>query len=164
MQASPTHKLTHKPFNILLVDDDIDDRFFFKDVLSELPIPTHFATIDGQELIDYLSKEIDKLPDVIFLDLNMPSKNGFECLAELKSSKELQHIPVIIYSTSFHNTVADELYKSGACYYMRKSDLVELKKMLLRVLTMMVENLSAGKVEKLDRPPSNKFVLNFLKE
>lgn len=96
-----------EPFRILLVDDDIDDCFFFKNTLSDLSISNHFTTVDGVGLIKHLSKNSRNLPDILFLDLNMPSKNGFECLAELKLRKKLQHIPVIIYSTSFHDTVAE---------------------------------------------------------
>ena len=151
----------YMPFNILLVDDDKDDCFFFKDALNDISIPVNFDSVDGEGLKKYLSKNIRKIPDILFLDLNMPSKNGFECLSDLKSNKKIQHIPVIIYSTSFHETVADELYKNGAHYYLRKSDLGDLKKILFEVLVMMSEKRSTDREKVLDRPPRNKFVLNF---
>lgn len=141
-------------FNILLADDDRDDRFFFKDALSELAIPSNLTTVnDGERLMNYLSENSDNLPDVLFLDLNMPRKNGSECLKEIKQNKELQNLSVIIYSTSLHEVVADELYKNGADFYIRKSGLTELKKVLQCVLTMMLE-------KKLERPLRNKFVLS----
>lgn len=148
---------SHKAsIHILLADDDRDDRFFFQDALSELSIPTQLTTVeDGEKLMTYLSENSDKLPDVLFLDLNMPCKNGPECLAEIKSNKQLQKLPVIIYSTSLHDTVANELYKNGAHYYIRKTDLTELKKVLYRVLTMMVE-------KKFARPLRNKFILSLV--
>ncbi|MBA3704698.1 MAG: response regulator [Bacteroidetes bacterium] len=145
------------PFRILLVDDDPDDCMFFKDVLNELSISSEFTTIDGEGLMRYLSKNKSHLlPDVIFLDLNMPSKNGFECLENIKSKKKLQHIPVIIYSTSYHEVVADELYENGAHFYIQKSNLAKLEIELKLVLTMMQE-------KKMQRPPRNKFVLSFIK-
>jgi len=144
------------PFNILLADDDRDDRFFFKDALSELPITSHLTTVDdGERLMSYLLKNVYQLPDVLFLDLNMPRKNGSECLKEIKLNKEIQQLPVIIYSTSLHEVVADELYKSGAHYYIRKTDLTELRKVLLQVLTMMAE-------KKFERPERNKFILSLV--
>ncbi len=127
---------SHAPLHILLADDDKDDRFFFKDALSKLSIPNKFTSVDdGEQLMSYLTKNSHTLPDVLFLDLNMPRKNGAECLTEIKLNKKLQHLPVIIYSTSLHETIADELYENGAHYYVRKGDLVELKKTLQRVLT-----------------------------
>ena len=141
------------PFRILLVDDDKGDRFFFKNALSELSISIQFRNVDGEELMDHLSKNSHELPDVIFLDLNMPCKNGFECLTEIKLSKKFQHIPVIVYSASFDEMVADELYKNGAHYYIQKTNFVELKKILQYVLTIMQEKRSS-------LPPRNKFMLN----
>jgi len=144
------------PFQILLADDDKDDRFFFRHALSQLSIKTQLTALeDGEQLITFLSKNSNKLPDVLFLDLNMPRKNGAECLAEIKSNKKLQLLPVIIYSTSLHESVADELYKSGAHYYVRKTDLDELTKVLQQVLTMMKEN-------KFARPTRKKFVLSLI--
>jgi len=145
-----------KTFHILLADDDRDDCFFFKDALNDLEISTHLTTMDdGERLMNYLSKNSGKLPDVLFLDLNMPRKNGSECLKEIKLDKKIQNLPVIIYSTSLHETVADQLYKNGAHYYIRKGDLAELRKVLEKVLTMMNE-------KKFERPQRNKFVLSLI--
>lgn len=144
--------------HLLLADDDLDDRFFFNDVLSELPVLTRLTAIDdGERLISYLSENSKQLPDVLFLDLNMPRKNGFECLTEIKLNNKLQQLPVIIYSTSLHEAVADELYKNGAHYFMRKAGINELKNGLQQVITMLVE-------KKILRPSRDKFVLNLGEE
>jgi CheY-like chemotaxis protein len=143
-------------YHILLADDDQDDCFFFKEALGKLDIPTQLTTVDnGERLMIYLSRNTNKLPDLLFLDLNMPRKNGAECLREIKQNKKIQHIPVIIYSTYLHDTVADQLYKNGAHYYIRKGDLPELRNVLKYVLTKMVET-------KFERPPRDKFILNLL--
>lgn len=128
-----THKQQNVPLNILLADDDKDDRFFFNEALKQLPIATRLTTVEnGEKLMDLLSKNSEHLPDVLFLDLNMPRKNGNECLIEIKRNEKLKHLPVIIYSTSLHELVADELYKNGEDYYIKKTDLSELKKVLHR--------------------------------
>ncbi len=146
------------PLNILLADDDLDDRFFFKDALSDMSIATELVTVnDGEQLMAYLSKNTDKLPDVLFLDLNMPRKNGNECLKEIQLNNKLNGLPVIIYSTSLNESVVDELYTNGAHYYMRKADLTELGSLLNKVLTDIVEG-------KFARPVRNKFLLNLIKE
>jgi CheY-like chemotaxis protein len=142
--------------HILLADDDQDDCFFFSEALKKISVATQLTTVDnGERLLTYLSRNTKALPDVIFLDLNMPRKNGAECLREIKQNKKTQHIPVIIYSTYLHDTVADQLFKNGAHYYIRKGDLPELRKTLKFVLTLMAEN-------KFERPTRAKFILNLL--
>lgn len=142
-----------RPINILLADDDKDDRFFFAEALKELSIKTYLTVVnDGEKLITYLLKHSDNLPDVLFLDLNMPRKNGLECLIEIKNNEKLKKFPVIIYSTSLNNDISDILYKNGAYYYVRKTDLDELKNMLLNILTLIKEN-------NFIRPLKDKFII-----
>jgi CheY-like chemotaxis protein len=138
---------------IILADDDRDDRFFFNKAIQETGLPVDLLMLeDGESLMKHLEENQDLLPDVIFLDLNMPRKNGSECLKAIKKDSVLQKIPVIIYSTSLHEEVADLLYQSGAHFYIRKTEFKELKK----ILTEVVELISAG---KLVRPPRDKFIL-----
>ena len=92
-------------------------------------------------------------PDLLFLDLNMPRKNGAECLKEIKADPRLRALPVIIYTTSLHEDVADLLYQKGAHFYMRKTDFPELKVMLSDVL----KKFASG---KFSRPIREHFVLN----
>jgi CheY-like chemotaxis protein len=107
--------------NLLLADDDIDDCIFFEDALNELHVSATLSTVnDGVQLISYLFAKTNSLPDVIFLDLNMPKKSGFECLAEIKKNDILMSIPVIIFSTSLDLNVVDKLYQMGAHRYIRK--------------------------------------------
>lgn len=141
------------PISILLADDDRDDRFFFAKALKSLPYQSHLSTVEnGELLLTYLEKNVRKLPDVLFLDLNMPRKGGAECLTEIKSNPKLQHLPVVIYSTSLYDDVAEILYKDGAHYYVRKTDFTELKKVLDYVLTSLMES-------KYARPSSDHFII-----
>src|SRR5687767_11664148 len=142
------------PINILLADDDQDDRFFFKKALEAIPASTHLTTVEnGEKLMTYLSENSGKLPDVIFLDLNMPRKNGSECLSEIRQDPKLKQVPVVIYSTSLDDAIADELFEKGAHYYIRKCDLTELIKLLQYVLSILVEKEFA-------RPSRGEFVIN----
>ncbi|MCD6017495.1 MAG: response regulator receiver protein [Bacteroidetes bacterium] len=150
------NKETHIAFNVLLADDDKDDRFFFKKALGDINIPTKLVTVpNGEQLMTYLSENSEKLPDVLFLDLNMPRKNGNECLVEIKEQVKLRNMPVIIYSTSLRDEVVDVLYDSGAHYYIQKCDFVELTKTLQTIFTVLSQNTK--------RPSRSKFVLS-LKE
>lgn len=124
---------------VLLADDDIDDRDFFKEALEEISYPCALTTVnDDVELLDHLSSEYLKYPDIIFLDLNMPRKSGIECIEEIKSKEALSHIPIIIYSTSLDKTVVDNLYLLGAHHYIQKpSEFSGLKSVIKKSLSLI---------------------------
>ena len=124
---------------VLLADDDIDDCLLFKEALNELPVSSHLATVkNGEQLLQLLAKETGDLPDVLFPDLNMPRKNGVECLEAIKLIERLKMLPVVIFSTSFEAAIIDLLYKKGAQYYIRKPDnFKELKKIIHHALTLL---------------------------
>ena len=139
--------------NILLADDDSDDCFFFKDVLDELHLPTRLTTVhNGEQLMEVLLNSTE-LPDILFLDLNMPRKNGFECLSEIKQTKKLNQVPVIIFSTSFVPDVVALLYKNGAHHYICKPDDYELLLKVLRKVVTPTPRLSST------QPSIKEFVL-----
>jgi CheY-like chemotaxis protein len=131
-----------KQYNLLLADDDEDDCDFFKEALDEIPIETALSTVnDGVQLMDYLKTNALNLPDVLFLDLNMPRKNGLECLAEIKGDEKLKDLPIIIFSTSLDTEIVNNLYKKGASFYIRKpGDFSKLKKVIENALTNASEN------------------------
>jgi CheY-like chemotaxis protein len=116
-----------------IVDDDTDDRQFLIEALTENdPTAQCISVNSGQAAITNLKKEILALPDAIFLDQNMPGVSGKQCLAELKSSALLQHIPVIIYSTSFDEKEISKVMQLGSFYFLVKSSsFSKLKKELL---------------------------------
>ncbi len=128
--------------NLILADDDPDDRMLFNDALKELPVQHVLKTVnDGEQLMSVLTSNTGKLPDVIFLDLNMPRKNGFECLSEIKVNEQLKTLPVIIYSTSLDYNVVDMLYDRGADRYIRKpGDFSMLKQIIQKALLTVSQN------------------------
>jgi CheY-like chemotaxis protein len=131
-----------KQLNILLADDDMDDCQFFKDALAALHLKTQLKIVnDGEALMTYLSENGHQLPDVLFLDLNMPRKNGFECLTELKDNVQLKDIPVVIFSTSFPKAIIDMVFKMGANLYIRKpGDFGQLKQVIYNALPIAIES------------------------
>ena len=114
-----------EPYNIVLADDDEGDRLLFKEALQDLKINAKISTLnDGVELMDYLTKNDTPLPFLLFLDLNMPRKNGLECLKEIRSIEKLREVPVAIYSTM-----------NGANVYIKKpNDFTALKAVLHQVV------------------------------
>ena len=106
---------------IYLADDDEDDRQLFTEALEELPFELKVDTFSNG--VDLMSKLLDpdtQLPDIIFLDLNMPLMNGEECLADIRDEKKLCKIPIVIYSTSFDIFKVKLLKKKGADRYLQK--------------------------------------------
>src|SRR5436190_18711527 len=100
--------------SLLLADDDADDCMFFKEALEELPLNSSLKTVnDGEQLMQLLTAKPDALPDILFLDLNMPRKTGVECLSEIKRNEKLKALTVIIYSTSLNHDVVNLLYEKG---------------------------------------------------
>jgi CheY-like chemotaxis protein len=127
--------------HILLADDDRDDSILFQAILDELPLSTHLTIVyNGEQLMQLLNDTKEKLPDILFLDLNMPRKNGFTCLVEIKRSEKLKMLSVIIYSTSYEFEVVSLLYKNGAQYYIRKpNSYKQLKKLIYQALTLSAQ-------------------------
>jgi CheY-like chemotaxis protein len=132
--------------NICLADDDEDDRLFFTDAFDELKINTKVSTFnDGVELMDYLNHEDSILPNVLFLDLNMPKKNGVECLLEIKKNEKLSDIAIAIYSTSSSEEHIEETFINGANIYIKKpNDFEDLKKILSEVVTINWQYHTSG--------------------
>lgn len=124
--------------NIILADDDADDRLFFTDAFEELKITTRVKTFnDGVYLMDYLNTENCVLPNVLFLDLNMPRKSGLECLRELKKFDKFNDIAIAIYSTSASEEDIEKTFIMGANIYIKKpNDFKTLKKVLQEVVTI----------------------------
>ena len=142
------------PKHIFLADDDDDDRLLFNDVLKELPANVKLTVArDGEHLMTLL-KEVKELPDILFLDLNMPLKNGFECLEEIKHNPRFLELPVIIFSTSSQPSAIEQVYQSGAILYVRKpNDFTNLKKVIHYVLSVNWHDQSS-------QPSKEKFVLS----
>ncbi len=140
--------------NLLLADDDLDDCMFFKEALEDLSMKvTLYVVNNGVELMQFLNATAPNLPNVLFLDLNMPLKTGFECLTEIKQDEKLKQLPVIIYSTSLNSDMVNMLYEKGAHYYICKPpEFSSLKKVIHEAMTIMSN-------EKPARPPKEKFIL-----
>ena len=124
--------------NIMLADDDEDDRLFFTDAFDDIKITTRVKTYnDGVYLMDYLNSEDAVLPNVLFLDLNMPRKSGLECLKEIKQDQKFKDIAIAIYSTSASEEDIENTFIQGANIYIKKpSDFKTLKKVLAEVVTI----------------------------
>lgn len=138
--------------NILLAEDDEDDRDFFELALINVYPNSELTTLtNGEELFRFVNSEESEEIDIIFLDINMPRKNGQECLIEIRTEKKFEHVPVIMLSTSSNPKDIEDLFILGANMYITKSYLLSHLSILKKILELHTEG-------KLLKPERNKFV------
>lgn len=110
---------TKKICNILLVEDDEDDFYFFNFAISSLKGSFQLLrTSDGIMLCSLIQTAIR--PEVIFLDINMPYRDGIACLKEIRNNNHYNSVKVIMYSTAGRIKDIDTCYKMGANFYLVK--------------------------------------------
>ncbi|WP_309641019.1 response regulator [Flavobacterium sp.] len=125
-----------KPLRILLADDDEDDRMFFSEAIAEIKMSNELLLFeDGKDLMEHLIHPESELPHILFLDLNMPYKNGLECLKEIRADERFKEVSVAIYSTSSSESDIEDTFVEGANIYIKKpNDFSELKRVIKEVL------------------------------
>jgi len=119
----------------LIVDDDADDREMFCEALLEvIPNCNCRTATNGRRAVLALDEGEIELPDLIFLDINMPVMDGWQCLSKLKETKAYKAIPVIMYSTSSYPDDFEKAHHLGAlCFFTKPSSFNELKNSLALV-------------------------------
>jgi len=142
MDFSREDTLKQKTFSILLADDDLADRLLFEESLAELPVSSDLTTVqNGEELINWLNQNVDNLPDVLYLDLQMPRKNGLAALAEIKRELSLQDLPVFIITTNKSEEMIKRAYKDAAHYCIYKPNrFADLKSLIYKSLMLVAKN------------------------
>lgn len=118
--------------NVMLAEDDQDDQMFFKEAVDEISNEIQLQIKNnGEELMTTLINDHGPVPDIIFIDLNMPIKDGFSCLQEIKVSEKLKNCTVVILTTSNNPDHMDLAYKLGATLYVCKpNNFKDLKSIL----------------------------------
>ncbi len=141
-----------QPISIFLAEDDEDDIMLFKEALVELNMDIALITVqNGEELMNLLHKN-EHLPKMVFLDMNMPCKNGFTCLVEIKQDIKLKSVPIIILSTSSEPKTVSRLYETGARYFIRKpNEFSLLKNLIKKAITHIINGTK--------KPGTSEFIL-----
>ena len=107
--------------SVLFIDDDEDDKLVFGHALSAVDQNILYLTAsDGQEALKILQNDLVILPDLIFMDLNMPKMDGFTCLDHIKKNSDLKEIPVMILSTSTNPRDVERAKSLGAKNFITK--------------------------------------------
>lgn len=128
---------------ILLADDDMDDAEIFGHILEDIdPGLKFYHVTNGSGVMQHFQLPENPTPDIIFLDLNMPQMNGWQCLTQLKSEDKTRDIPVLIYSTSSHQKDKQLAMASGASAFITKpSDYKTLQNLLFKISTGLHRDL-----------------------
>lgn len=113
-----------KQIDIFYADDDEDDLMFFNEAIEDIAADSDFRITlhihkNGERLIENIRNNKDN-NGVVFLDINMPFKNGFELLAEIRNDAEITDFPVIMYSTSSNVDYVEKSKQLGANFYVIK--------------------------------------------
>lgn len=108
-------------FTIFYADDDPDDLDFFRDAAKLISKNIRVCTHSGGEKLLQELKSLDDLPAIVFLDINMPGKNGLETLQEIRENSRFKDIPVVIFSTACDHSCVSKSLRLGASLYVKKS-------------------------------------------
>jgi CheY-like chemotaxis protein len=129
---SPDDQIKH----LIIADDDEDDQLLLKEAIQEYSDAIDLTVIsDGKQLMNFLSK--GNAPDLILLDLNMPYKNGTECLMEIRATENLRHIPVVILSTSRNVRDIELCFNFGAnLFFTKPCSFLSLKLLIRSILSI----------------------------
>src|SRR5689334_14464264 len=129
---------------VLYAEDDIEDVDTFCDMMTSIDSSVELVnTQDGLETIEYL-ENTNVLPDIIFLDINMPSMDGKSCLRNIRKDERFRSIPVIIYSTSGNPKDKELCLQLGATDYVQKPNTIRETMERLSKIIHSVSPLSAG--------------------
>src|SRR5690606_6414672 len=121
----------------LIVDDDADDREFFKEAVTQLNSSVIVKEAeDGEVALTLLAEDRDNLPDYIFLDLNMPRKDGRAVMKALKDDPQFRKIPVFILSTSSDPNDKEDARLLGANSFITKP--YQLKEWSIKIQSVLV--------------------------
>ena len=133
---------------VVLVEDDADDIEFFQEALEDIPYEIDLTIYrNGQEFVDGMLADRSNIPDLVFLDLNMPIKNGVQALKELRQVPEFKNIPIVaIYSTSISEHDHATTFLLGADAFISKpSDYGKMKRLIKRIFEIDWKNRDTNK-------------------
>lgn len=137
--------------HILMAYDEKDDFYIFRQAVQKASEPLKISY--AANWLELLRSMIRTLPDILFIDLNMPVKNGIECLQLLREDRKYDPIPIIIYSTSVSTDDIDKAYKNGANHFIVKPSTIE------DIADMIKKICSMGKNALQSIPPREEFVI-----
>jgi CheY-like chemotaxis protein len=109
---------------ILLIDDDEEEFFILNQAFQIAGIPNYCLWANSAERAQQLLQEI--LPDIVFIDYNMPKANGIACLEQLRKLPNISKVPVIMYSSDIRQEVITQARSKGILFMQKQDSLLKL--------------------------------------
>ena len=134
-----------------MADDDKDDFLILKEAAEKAG--ETFQVSYAANWIELWRFILKTVPDLLFLDINMPVKDGIECLQLIRNERKYDCIPILMYSTSVSKVDVDKAYKNGANYFIVKPNAID------DITSIIKKLLSMGKEALLSVPPRDEFVM-----
>lgn len=133
--------------HLVIADDDWDDQVMLRETMdSYVHAPQLHVVSDGRQLMHSLTTR--PLPDLIFMDLNMPHKTGIECLTEIRANQLLKHLPIVVLSTSKDIRDIESSYSNGANLFFSKPYTFNSLKTLIHSILSIDWNNFPGRLDK----------------
>jgi response regulator RpfG family c-di-GMP phosphodiesterase len=132
--------------NVILVDDDEGNIVFFKNILKELKIGIKVQAFqNGSDLLEYLNSEDALVPEILFMDFDIPKKNALECLQEIKENFKLENMVTAVYSSNLSEAEVENIFVNGGNIFMKKpNDYSALKKVVSEIITINWQYHTSG--------------------
>jgi CheY-like chemotaxis protein len=132
---------------IIVIEDDVDDRYLMKMVLGELKYSNEVLFFgDGDQALEYLSNS-NTSPFLVLSDINLPRLNGFDLKKHIQTNEDLSQkcIPFLFYSTDVNEQAVDDAYKMSIQGFFKKpSDFEELKATIRTIIEYWTKCYSPG--------------------
>lgn len=142
----------YEPTHVMLAEDDDEDYLIFSLAINELSFTVVLTRAENGDILLKLLDE--KHPDILFLDLLMPCRDGRQCLKEIRANRKFDSIPIIVYTSLSDLKEVEFCYREGSnLYAIKPTSLDELKAILTKILTIDWKKL-------LYFPPRSQFVIN----
>jgi len=142
---------SNKIKDVLLAEDDPDDALIFELAVKELPFPFVLRHAEDGDMLFVMINQM--IPDIIFLDINMPCKDGVTCITQIRKNESLDHVPVIMYTSLKSVEYVNKCYESGANFFLIKANSIgELTEKLEKIFSIDWKNY-------MYYPPKNQFVM-----
>ena len=126
-------------WDILLAEDDIDDVLTFELAMKEMPFPFILRNAENGDLLFVLLKE--RIPDILFLDILLPCRDGVSCIIEIRKNQDYNHMPVVMFTSMQSPEYIHECFKNGANFYLLKSNSIhELSEKLTKIFSIDWKN------------------------
>jgi len=138
--------------DILLAEDDKDDALFFEIALEELRFPYELRIAADGNMLFILLK--DRVPHILFLDIDMPCKDGIACIAEIRRNRAYDSLPVIMYTSHISDKIKEDAFRNQANLFISKANTIkEITANLAKVFAIDWKNY-------MHYPPYDQFFLS----